>query len=180
MSMEKIPAACAMEWSIELEKSLRSKTPGNRSSYQTIQSIGSKLEWWNSEPKLTMAEYDFFGLVSGEDRFYANAIILRLVDAFCCCDKDVKLCVVKVFMDVFKCRKKRRNVDGVLSKERFCNYLEVLRRVKVVFETGDSDIRALCLGLFGSWADFAHDNAEIRYLILSSLVSPDVLEVIIV
>lgn len=174
--MEIIPAACAMNWSIQLEKSLRSKS--NNKSFEIIRQIGSNLEWWNTESKLTAAEYDFFRLVPGEDVFYANAIVLRLVDAFCSGDKDMMINVARVFMDQYRfCKKKRRNVDGVLSKERFCNYLEVLRRVRVVFETGIGDVRALCLGLFGCWADFAHDKAEIRYLILSSLVSSDVLEV---
>ncbi|KAK1380491.1 ARM repeat superfamily protein [Heracleum sosnowskyi] len=174
--MELIPAASAMEWSIELEKSLRSKNRG-KNSVQTILEFGSKLDWWSGEPKLTTAQYDFFGLFPGEDNFYANAIVFRLIDAFSCCDNYTKLCIVKVFKSEYKRRVKRRNERGILSRERFCNYLEVLRRVKMVFEKGDVEVRSLCLGLFGCLADYAHDNAEIRYVILSSLVSGDVMEV---
>ncbi|WOH13162.1 hypothetical protein DCAR_0832671 [Daucus carota subsp. sativus] len=172
--MERIPAACAMEWSIELEKSLRSTTD---KSLKTIKQLESKLNWWNSEPRLTAAEYNFFNLLPGEDNLYANAILFRLIDAFSRRDKHFKLCIAKVFMSEFKHRKKRGSADGVLSRNRFVNYLELFRRVKLVFEIGDVEVRSLCLSLFGCWANFAHDNAEIRYIILSSLVSGDVLEV---
>lgn len=124
-----------------------------------------------------MAEYNLFGLIPGEDKLFANAILLRLADAFSSGDKHTKLCIVKVFLSGYKYRKKKRRNDGILSKNRLSNHLEVLRRVKMAFETGDVEVRAMVLVLFGCWADFAHDSTEIRYLILSSAVSSDVLEV---
>ncbi|KAI5387836.1 hypothetical protein KIW84_073793 [Lathyrus oleraceus] len=60
---------------------------------------------------------------------------------------------------------------------RVANHLELLKRVKSVFNSGDSESKTLALVLFGCWADFANDNAQIRYLILSSLVSPHDCEV---
>ena len=57
------------------------------------------------------------------------------------------------------------------------NNEELLRRVKDVFEAGDIESRAMALVLFGCWADFAKDSAEIRYLVLSSMVSSYVSEV---
>ncbi|KAJ0081178.1 hypothetical protein Patl1_12202 [Pistacia atlantica] len=119
--------ACAMEWSIELEKALRPKNPGRR--IEAIYQIGLRLEQWSGEPEGTMVVYDMFGLVPGEDRLFANTIFLRLADAF------------------------------QLGNKR------------------DVKSRALALVLFGCWADFAKDSAQIRYLVLSSLVSSNVLEV---
>uniref|UniRef100_A0A5B6ZPJ9 Integrator complex subunit 7 n=1 Tax=Davidia involucrata TaxID=16924 RepID=A0A5B6ZPJ9_DAVIN len=174
--MERTSAACAMEWSIELDKGLRSKRPGQ--SVEAILQIGPRLEQWNREPVLTIAEYNLFGLVPGEERLFANAILLRLADAFSSGDKHTKLCVVKVLLSELRHRKKRTEPTyGILSKSSLENHVELLRRVKIVFDTGDFESRALALVLFGCWADFAKDSAEIQYLILSSLVSSHVLEV---
>nr|XP_027125674.1 uncharacterized protein LOC113742147 isoform X1 [Coffea arabica]XP_027125675.1 uncharacterized protein LOC113742147 isoform X1 [Coffea arabica]XP_027125676.1 uncharacterized protein LOC113742147 isoform X1 [Coffea arabica]XP_027125677.1 uncharacterized protein LOC113742147 isoform X1 [Coffea arabica]XP_027125678.1 uncharacterized protein LOC113742147 isoform X1 [Coffea arabica]XP_027125679.1 uncharacterized protein LOC113742147 isoform X1 [Coffea arabica]XP_027125680.1 uncharacterized prot len=176
--MEKIPAASAMEWSIDLEKGLRSKSPGK--CIEAILEIGSRLEWWNRESRISVAEYKIFHLIPGEDKLFANAILLRLADAFRVGDKRIKTCIVKVFREELKSRRRRsgRKVeDGILSKKKLENYLEILRRVKVVFDEGDVEERALALYLFGCWADFAKDSADVRYVILSSVVSDDVLEV---
>ncbi|XP_021674136.2 uncharacterized protein LOC110660225 isoform X2 [Hevea brasiliensis] len=176
--MERISAACAMEWSIELEKALRSKKPGQ--AVKAIQQIGSRLQQWNREPKPTMAVYNMFGLVLGEDRLFANTIILRLADAFRLGDKDTRLSVVRVFLSVFRNNdkeKKGKRYEGILSKARIHNQMELLKRVKIVFDTGDVESRALALILFGCWADFAKESAHIRYLLLSSLVSSEILEV---
>ncbi|KAK9100187.1 hypothetical protein Scep_023617 [Stephania cephalantha] len=53
----------------------------------------------------------------------------------------------------------------------------MLRRVKTVFDVGDVESRALALRLLGCWAHIAKDNADIRYMILSSFGSCHVLEV---
>ncbi|KAL0409164.1 UNVERIFIED_CONTAM: hypothetical protein Sradi_1850800 [Sesamum radiatum] len=171
--MEKVPAACAMDWSIQLEKSLRSQKPGK--SVEALEEIGRRLEWWNSESELRFAEYCMFGLVPGEDKLFLNAILLRLADAFRLGNKQIKNGVVKLFLRMKK--RKKRNGEGILSKGKLENYLELLSRVKEVFDKGDAEERALALLLFGCWADFAKDCADIRYILLSSLVSGDVLEV---
>ncbi|XP_059661933.1 uncharacterized protein LOC132308009 isoform X2 [Cornus florida] len=175
--MERISAACAMDWSIELDKGLRSKVPGQ--SVKAILQIGPRLEQWSREPELTIAEYKFFGLVPGEDRLFANTILLRLADAFSSSDKHTKLSVVRIFLSELRHRRKtsKRNHYKILSKPALENYLELLRKVKLVFETGDVESRTLALVLFGCWAAFAKDSAEIRYLILASLVSCHGLEV---
>lgn len=119
-----------------------------------------------------------FGLIPGEDRLFANTILLRLTEAFSSGDKQTKLCVVKVFLSLLRSRKKRSEKHcGILLKCTPENQLELLRRVKTVFDSGDAESKALALVLFGCWADMAKDNADIRYLILSSLVSCDVLQV---
>lgn len=175
--MERNSAVCAMEWSIELEKALRSKKP---SLYvEVILQTGRRLEQWSREPETTMAAYNLFGLVPGADRLFANTILLRLADAFKLGDKHTKLAVVRIFLSEYRNRDKKKNKGnkGILSKDRLHNQLELLTRVKVVFDTGDLESRALALALFGCWADFAKDSAQIRYLILSSLVSSHVFEV---
>ncbi|KAG8635607.1 hypothetical protein MANES_16G050600v8 [Manihot esculenta] len=176
--MKRTSAVCAMEWSIELEMALRSKKSGQ--AVKAIQQIGSRLQQWSREPKPTMAVYNMFDLVLGEDRLFANTILLRLADAFRLGDKDTRLSVVRVFLSVFRNsykEKKGKQYEGILSKARIDNQMELLKRVKLVFDTGDVESRALSLILFGCWGDFAKDSANIRYLILSSLVSSEILEV---
>ncbi|OVA09733.1 hypothetical protein BVC80_9101g272 [Macleaya cordata] len=174
--MERICAARAMEWSIELEKGLRSMKPGR--PIEAILQTGPRLEQWSKEPSYPRAVLDMFGLVPGEDRLFANTILLRLADAFMSGDKHTRLCLLKVFLLELKhCRKKGKRYSGILAKQRVPNYLELLRRVKIVFDTGDVESRGLALRLLGCWADFAKDSAEVRYMILSSLGSCHVLEV---
>ncbi|KAJ6731845.1 C1ORF73 PROTEIN [Salix purpurea] len=177
--MERISAACAMEWSIELEKALRSKKPGQ--AIEGIQRIGKRIQEWSKEPKPTVAVYNMFGLVPGEDRLFANTILLRLADAFRFGDRETRVSIVKVFLLELKSRDNKKMKGklyrGILSKERVQNHVELLKRVKIVFDTGDVESKALALALFGCWAPFAKDSAHIRYLILSSMISSDVLQV---
>ncbi|XP_051144931.1 uncharacterized protein LOC127260917 [Andrographis paniculata] len=171
--MEKIPAACAMDWSIQLEKSLRSSKPGK--SIEALEETGRRLEWWMREPELAFAQCAMFGLIPGEDKLFLNAMLLRLADAFRLGDKRIKYAVVHVFL-----RMKRRNRSdgkGILSLEKLDNHLELLRRVKEVFDKGDVEEKALALALFGCCAYIAKDCVDVRYIVLSSLVSEDDLSV---
>ncbi|CAL1402490.1 unnamed protein product [Linum trigynum] len=173
--MEKISAASAMEWSIELDKGLRSRKPGQ--AVKVIQQTGVRLQQWDQEPEPTKAAHKIFDLVAGEERFFLNCILLKLADAFRSGDKDIRVSIVKVFLSLFKMKRKTKRQHRVMSKAKMCNPLELLKRVKIVFDTGDLESRVLALVLFGSWAEFSRDNAHIRYIILSSLVSSDVMEV---
>ncbi|KAI6700912.1 hypothetical protein NL676_015236 [Syzygium grande] len=176
--MEKISAACAMEWSIDLEKSLRSKIPGR--PVEAILQAGQRLERWSSEPEPAMSVYSMYGLVPGEERLFANAILLRLADAFLSGDREIKRAVVRVFRGLRGCGRKRGGdaaAKGILSRGRVNNPTALLTRVKVVFDGGDVESRAMALVIFGCCADFAKDSAHVRYLILSSLVSSEILEV---
>ncbi|XP_048127921.1 uncharacterized protein LOC115756813 isoform X1 [Rhodamnia argentea] len=175
--MEKISAACAMDWSIELEKSLRSRMPGR--AVEAILQVGQRLEQWSSEPEPTMSVYSMYGLVPGEERLFANTILLRLADAFLSGDGEIKRAVVRVFRRLRRCSRKRSGdvVLGILSKGRVNNPTELLTRMKVVFDGEDVESRAMALVMFGCCADFAKDSAHVRYLILSSLVSSEILEV---
>ncbi|XP_049383706.1 uncharacterized protein LOC125847978 [Solanum stenotomum] len=176
--MEKTPSACAMQWNIELEKGLRSKKPGK--SIEAILDIGPRLEWWSRESNLHAAEYKIFGLIPGEDKLFANAILLRLADAFMSGDKHMKICIVKIFLSELKQRRQLRSQgrkdEGILSKDKVDSYRELLTRIKIVFDSGNVEERALALVLFGCWAYIAKDSADVRYLILSSLWSMHILE----
>ncbi|XVE94297.1 hypothetical protein REPUB_Repub01dG0269000 [Reevesia pubescens] len=167
--LDKISAACAMEWSIQLDKALRSNNPAQ--AVETILLTGSRLGQWSQEPEATKAVCSIFDLVPGEDRLFANTILLRLADAFQSGDRNIRLSVVKIFL------KNRKQSRRAFLNGRVHNQEELLRRVKVVFNTGDVESRAMALVLFGCWADFAKDSAEIRYLVLSSMVSSYILEV---
>ncbi|XAR59185.1 hypothetical protein NMG60_11014882 [Bertholletia excelsa] len=174
--MERTSAACALEWSIDLEKGLRSKKPGK--CLDAILQTGPRLEQWDREPTINRAQYNMFGLILGEDKLFANAIFLRLANAFRSGDRDIKLCVVKIFLSMLRNHKKgSKQRDGILFKCTSENQLELIRRVKTSFDAGDVESRALVLVLFGCWAEIAKDSAEIRYLILSSLCSHDILQV---
>ncbi|XP_010439618.1 PREDICTED: uncharacterized protein LOC104723023 [Camelina sativa] len=176
--MEKVSSACAMEWSIKLEKSLRSKNPVR--AVEAILETGEKLEQWSKEPESVIAVYNLFGLVPEEDRLFSNTILLRLVDGFCVGDKIVKLAVVRVFKSMFKLSRRKNVCESAtwfLSKARVYNHLELLKRVKNVYDKGDTETKALALILFGCWRDFASEFAPVRYLIFTSMVSSHELEV---
>lgn len=173
--MERNSVACVMEWSIELEKALRSKKPGR--SLKAISEISPRLQQLSKEPDPSPAVYHLFDLIPGEDKLFSNVIILRLANAFEFGDKHTRVCIVKAFLFEYKKRNKRKEYKGVLCKTRVHMQAELLRRVKVVFDSGDVEDRALALGLFGCWAHFTKQSASIQYLVLSSLVSSHVLEV---
>nr|CAD1838357.1 unnamed protein product [Ananas comosus var. bracteatus] len=174
--MDKITAACAMEWSIDLEKGLRSNKPGQRIA--AIEQISHRIRELSIESNITKAVSDMYGLVPGEDRLFSNTILLRLADAFRRGDNHMRRCILKVFLGELRhLSKKGKMYNGILAKHRVPNYVELLRRVKVVFDTGDQQAKSLALRLFGCWADLAKDSAQIRYVILSSLQSSHVSEV---
>ncbi|XP_064998113.1 uncharacterized protein LOC135585217 isoform X1 [Musa acuminata AAA Group] len=174
--MEKIPAACAMAWSIDLEKGLRSKSRDQR--IRAIEQMGPILQKWSTEPNVTRAIADMYDLEPGEDRLFANTILLRLADAFRCGDNYTRRCIVKVFLfELTRISKEGKRYNGILAKRRVPNSIELLKRVKVVYDTGDTEAKTLALRLFGCWADLAKDSAHIRYIILLSLQSSNISEV---
>lgn len=162
--MERNSAACVMEWSIELEKALRSKKPGR--SLEAISEIGLKLQRLSREPECSPVIYHMFDLIPGEDKLFSNAIILRLANAFESGDKHTRLCILKAFLFEYHKRNKRKEYRGVLSKTEAHVQVECLGRVKVVFDSEDVEDRALALGLFGCWAHFGKECSSIRYRVL--------------
>ncbi|KAL5722991.1 hypothetical protein ACHQM5_006443 [Ranunculus cassubicifolius] len=173
--MERIPAACAMQWSIELEKGLRSNKPGQPT--EAILQIGSRLEQWSKESDSTMVISNIYGLVPGEDRLFANTILLRLAEAFKSGDNLTRNAILNVFILERNQHKKAKQYKGILSKQRVANHVELLKRAKIVYDTGDVESKAMTLRLLGCWSDFAKDSAEIRHMVLLSLGSSHGLEV---
>ncbi|XP_021732574.1 uncharacterized protein LOC110699362 [Chenopodium quinoa] len=174
--MEKISATFAMGWSIELEKGLRSRKPGN--PIESINLIGPRLKQWCMEPQPTLAMYNMFSLVPGEDRLFADAILLRLADTFVSGDRDMKISVIRVFLSILRhCKRKDGQALGFFSNMDEDNKMEYLRRVKVVLTAESVESRALALILLGCCAELAKDVAEIRHAILSALYSCHILEV---
>ncbi|KAL9231468.1 hypothetical protein vseg_006695 [Gypsophila vaccaria] len=174
--MEKLSGACALGWSIELEKGLRSRKPGY--PIETIRQIGPRLNQWNREPQLTMGVCSMFGLDPGEDRLFADSILFRIADAFVSGDKDVRTSIVNAFLLTLRDRNaEKRQADGIYLNMSTENRLELLRRVKTVLGVDCVKSRASVFILFGCWAELAKDVAEIRDAIFSSLNSHHVLEV---
>ncbi|KNA11327.1 hypothetical protein SOVF_136250 isoform B [Spinacia oleracea] len=174
--MEKISAAWAMGWSIELEKGLRSRKPGY--SIESINLIGPRLKQWSKEPQPTLAVYNMYGLAPGEDRVFADAILLRLADAFVSGDKDTKISVIRVLLSIPRHYKtKDSQPHGIFSNLSEENKMEFLRRFKAVLSAENVESRALSLILLGCCAELAYDVVEIRHTILSDLFSCHVLEV---
>ncbi|XP_074310593.1 uncharacterized protein LOC141646613 isoform X2 [Silene latifolia] len=173
--MEKISGACASGWSIQLEKGLRSTKPG--CLIESIRQIGPRLSRWNREPQLTMDVCDIFGLVPGEDRLFADAILFRIVDAFVSGDKDIRISIAKLFLLTLKQCKTKGPTHGIYSNMIIENRLELLKRVKAVLHVNCVKSRASTFILFGCWADFAKDVAEIRDAVFLSLTSRHILEV---
>lgn len=145
---------------------------------RAIEQMGPILQKWSTEPNITRAIADMYDLEPGEDRLFANTILLRLADAFMRGDNYTRRCIVKVFLfELTRISKEGKRYNGILAKRRVPNSIELLKRVKVVYDTGDTEAKALALRLFGCWADFAKDSAHIRYIILLSLQSSNISEV---
>ncbi|KAJ3683149.1 hypothetical protein LUZ60_013376 [Juncus effusus] len=170
--MERIPAAFAMEWSIEFDKGLRSKHQDECNS--ALEKIGPRLQQLSKEPNITKSIAETYNLVLSEDKLFINTIILRLCNSFKNGDNSTRSRILKVFLTEFEqIKKKGRGYNGIFAKERVCNSEEILRKVKSVFYKGCSEAKVLALRVFGCLAGFVKDSTEIRLLVLSSLKASD-------
>eukprot|EP01018_Ginkgo_biloba_P017912 Gb_21226 [translate_table: standard] len=141
--------------------------------------MGPRLQRWSEEPVVTASTASLFELDTGQDRAFANSILLRLADAFRTGNNFSRLCVVKVFLLEFRRRhcKKGKEYKGIFAKERVPNHLEMLKRVKAVLHSGDVVARSLALRALGCLADLGKDSADIRRVIVEAIESPYLLEV---
>ncbi|PKU74431.1 hypothetical protein MA16_Dca003634 [Dendrobium catenatum] len=145
---------------------------------EAIKRIGHKLQQWSMEPSITLAISDVYDMVPGEDILFANTIILRLADAFCNGDIEVRRCILKVFLvELQHITKKGKNYDGILARKRVPNHLELLKRLLTVYDSGDLEAKCLTLRMFGCWACLATDSSHICFLIHKSMQSNHDLEV---
>ncbi|GAB2254825.1 hypothetical protein Droror1_Dr00008603 [Drosera rotundifolia] len=93
---------------------------------------------------------NMFDMVPGEERLFADGILLRLATTFVSGDRDTRICVVKAFYSAFRrCGKKGRGEYLILTMMSSDNKRELLRRVRAVFYDGNVESRALCLICFG-------------------------------
>ncbi|KAH9328351.1 hypothetical protein KI387_000459, partial [Taxus chinensis] len=154
------------------------KTEGGH--IEAIMKMGPRLQRWSEEPFVTALTESLFKLDYGQDRAFANSILLRLADAFRTGNNFVRFCVLKVFLLELKkrhCHENGNNYKGILAKERVPNHLEMVKRVKEVYKSGDIVARSLALQVLGCLADLAKDSAEIQRLIVDAIDSPYLLEV---
>ncbi|KAA8532386.1 hypothetical protein F0562_032359 [Nyssa sinensis] len=94
--------ACKLHCDIELGEEVAGQLfelePLNAGqSVEAILPVGPRLEWWSGEPTLTIAEYNLFGLVSGEERLFGKWKHNPLSSCRCFSsgDEHAKLCVIR-------------------------------------------------------------------------------------
>jgi integrator complex subunit 7 len=193
-AMEKIPAASAMGWSIELDRGLRSRNHGNikpssplspfpfhyflahlrpRPSSATrvhaLDAAGPRLRQLVDSPTIPAPGASALGVLPDEARLFAETMLLRLAAEFRTADGTLRARIVRCLLAAGGC--------GALDGARVAEPDQLLRKVKVVYDTGTARDRALALRMFGCLAGIAKDSVHIRSLILASLGVSAALEV---
>jgi integrator complex subunit 7 len=97
-------------------------------------------------------------------------MLLRLATEFRTADVAMRVRIIKTLLN-------SATGPGALAGARITEPDQLLRRVKVVYDTGNKRDRALALRMFGCFADIAKDSVHVRSLILSSLSASSALEV---
>jgi integrator complex subunit 7 len=97
-------------------------------------------------------------------------MLLRLATEFRSADVAMRVRIIKTLLN-------SATGPGALAGARITEPDQLLRRVKVVYDTGNKRDRALALRMFGCFADIAKDSVHVRSLILSSLSASSALEV---
>ena len=113
-----------------------------------------------------------YGVLPGEARVFAETMLLRLATEFRTDDGAMRARIIKTLLNT-------ATGPGALAGARVAEPDQLLRRVKVVYDTGNKRDRALALRVFGCFcfADIAKDSVHVRALILSSLGASGALEV---
>ncbi|KAI5059209.1 hypothetical protein GOP47_0025528 [Adiantum capillus-veneris] len=146
------------------------------SQWEAILKLGARLQQWSKDPPVSAAVASLFKLAPGQEQAFANAIMMHLTDTFVSGTNLTRFCILKILFQGMKSRKKRHTNKlwerGMFTKERFPNYMEVLKRIKSVARAGDHFARALAFWVFGCLAELASDSIEIYMLILKALHSP--------
>ncbi|CAL4964598.1 unnamed protein product [Urochloa decumbens] len=168
--MERIPAASAMDWSIDLDRGLRSRHHATR--LRALEDAGLRLRQLcacagAAAPAPVASAY---GVLPGEARVFAETMLLRLATEFRTAEGAMRARVVRTLLTAAGRR-------GSLAGARVAEPDQLLRRVKAVYDTGSARDRALALRVFGCLAEVAKDSVHVRSLILSSLGVSSALEV---
>ncbi|GJN37749.1 hypothetical protein PR202_gb26735 [Eleusine coracana subsp. coracana] len=190
--MEKVPAASAMDWSIELDRGLRSRNHGNlkpssplssstiylahlgsrlisATRVQALDAAGPRLRKLFASPTIPPPVASAFGVLPDESRLFAETMLLRLATEFRTADGALRARIVRCLLTAGGCG----GIVGACVAEPD----QLLRKVNVVYDTGSARDRALALRVFGCLAGITKDSVHVRSLILSSLSASTALEV---
>jgi integrator complex subunit 7 len=181
-----------MEWSIELDRGLRSRNHGSfkpsaplSSSTISLAHLRSRLSSATRVHALDAASLHHhqlfaspaipapvafaFGVLPEEARVFSETMLLRLAAEFRTADGALRASIVRCLLAAGGC--------GALAGAHVAEPDELFRKVKVVYDTGSARDRALALRMFGCLASIVKDSVHIRALILTSLGASTALEV---
>uniref|UniRef100_A0A0E0BYG4 Integrator complex subunit 7-like C-terminal domain-containing protein n=1 Tax=Oryza meridionalis TaxID=40149 RepID=A0A0E0BYG4_9ORYZ len=170
--MDKLPAASsAMQWSIDLDRALRSRHPATR--LRAVDAAAPRLRDLGASPPAAVppAVASALGVLPSEPRLFAHTILLRLAAHFATADNAVRARILRALL---------LGLDGSLPLPMACVAAEpqqqqqvvvVLARVKAAYDAGCPRARALALRMFGCLAHLAHHSLHLRSLILSTFYS---------
>ncbi|TVU22305.1 hypothetical protein EJB05_31990 [Eragrostis curvula] len=164
--MEKVPAASAMDWSIELDRGLRSCNQATR--VHALDAAGPRLRQLFASPAIPVPVAAAFGILPGEAHRFAETMLLRLAVEFRTGDGALRARIVRCLLAAGEC--------GALAGARVAEPDQLLRKVKAVYDIGNARDRSLALRMFGCLAGISKDSVHVRSLILSSLGASAVIE----
>ncbi|KAG6542928.1 hypothetical protein Mapa_015619 [Marchantia paleacea] len=98
--MIEIAAGKALQWNVDFDRGLRSVKPG--AQCEAVMKLGPQLVRWSQNCMVTASSANIFKLEAGQDRVFANAILLRLADTFRTGTNFMRVCILKVLMLEFK------------------------------------------------------------------------------
>ncbi|CAM6129971.1 unnamed protein product [Calypogeia fissa] len=101
-TLVEIAAARALQWNLEFDRGLRSAKPG--AQCEAVMKLGPQLVRLSYDCVVNASSANLFKLEPGQDRMFANAILLRLADTFRSGNNFVRVCVLKALMLEFKGR----------------------------------------------------------------------------
>uniref|UniRef100_A0A0E0FHD6 Integrator complex subunit 7 n=1 Tax=Oryza nivara TaxID=4536 RepID=A0A0E0FHD6_ORYNI len=174
--MDKLPAASsAMQWSIDLDRALRSRHPATR--LRAVDAVAPRLRELGASPPAAVppAVASALGVLPSEPRLFAHTILLRLATHFATADNAVRARILRALLLL--------GLDGSLPMTMACvaaepqHQVAVLARVKAAYDAGCPRARALALRMFGCLAHLAHHSLHLRSLILSTFSSSNALQV---
>lgn len=170
-------AAMAMQWSIDLDRALRSRHPATR--LRAVDAVAPRLRELGASPPAAVppAVASALGVLPSEPRLFAHTILLRLATHFATADNAVRARILRALLLL--------GLDGSLPMTMACvaaepqHQVAVLARVKAAYDAGCPRARALALRMFGCLAHLAHHSLHLRSLILSTFSSSNALQVVI-
>uniref|UniRef100_A0ACD5UR66 Uncharacterized protein n=1 Tax=Avena sativa TaxID=4498 RepID=A0ACD5UR66_AVESA len=164
--MERIPAASAMDWSIDLDRGLRSRYLGTR--LQALDAAAPRIRELAAFPAIPEAVAYASGVLPAEPRVFAETMLLRLATEFrTTADDSVRSRIVRSLL--------QNKSGGWAAAEPE----QILRRVVAAHGAAGATprARALALRMFGCLADLAKDSVHVRSIVLSGLCSFNAAEV---